>query len=602
MRTTHIQLVGWGAAFAGLLLSAWQGQAAIVNAASVSRADVGTAVALAKDGDTVNVPAGNATWATTLEITKNITLQGAGEGKTVITENLSRTLSPPLINVNLSHDPPATDYSFRLSGFTFKSASGTRPYPSDHAFIMITGKSSYVANPTTAQPAPLVLGCVSRVRLDYLTWDNLNGLSLVVDSILGVADHITQITSTSTYASYPIKVFHRNWTPATYKGAVLTTLAAKGFGSWADDPYWGTNKFFFFEDCNFTVPDTTNVADDEGGARVVFRHCTFNGGGGLATHGMEGRTEPGIKQQEVYDNYFITSRLFAQHRSGSALYFNNKSTAMTKGMGFGIYRQTRTEENWGGADGTNRYDNNGTLVYSGTVTSYSGQDSITDSAKANFDAIDLTDGSLYSVNDLDDPAAGATFDPGWKYKHASVSAVNGKTLTLNSEGGTGTYGVYSAEWRVGHRYEVRKVLAAYGQPGQGKGNLLNTVTDVNSYVTYTYPATSGPKATYPMAGFPLEPCYAWNNTDNTYGYLNFYIVAGSNTSIKAGRDCFSLSERTVATHQVGYPPQSYTRATNSYPGVGPNGTAPYTPYTYPHPLTAPGDSSPSAPQNLQIKP
>ena len=48
------------------------GDAATVNAKSVSFADVNTAVGLAKDGDIVTIPAGTATWTSTLSVTKGI--------------------------------------------------------------------------------------------------------------------------------------------------------------------------------------------------------------------------------------------------------------------------------------------------------------------------------------------------------------------------------------------------------------------------------------------------------------------------------------------------------------------------------------------------
>ena len=151
-----------------LLLPFVHCEAGEVNARSASLADVSAAVTLAQEGDTVNVPAGTATWTATLNVSKNITLLGAGEGKTVITENLSRSGSPPLINVSLNHDSPASvKYSFRLSGFTFTSPSTSATLASDHAFISVKGRSNYVATPTTANPAPYVLGCVSRVRLDH---------------------------------------------------------------------------------------------------------------------------------------------------------------------------------------------------------------------------------------------------------------------------------------------------------------------------------------------------------------------------------------------------------------------------------------------------
>ena len=557
-----------------------------IRAASASRAAVGAAVAAARDGDTVLVPAGSATWTSTLTVTKNISIIGASEGQTMISEDLSRRGNAPLISASLSHDsPPQFAYSFRLSGFKFTSANPTgTPTTGDNGFIKIVGASH-----AGDSVKPYVRGCVSRVRLDHLTFQSMNGIFLQLDSVLGVGDHITTIESGTTYTANTMVVWHTNWTPAvdpaTGNSLPSTYSASKGFGSWADDPYWGTDKYWFFEDCNFTIPDSTNVSDDQQGARVVYRHCTFNGGGGVASHGMEGRAQMGIKQHEIYNNYFVTTRQFAQHRSGSVLYFNNKSTSMTAGVAFKVYRQTRTDKNWGGASGDNRYDRNagGSPLYTGTVTATGGTTSITDNNQTNFNLIDVSDGTLYAIVDLDVP--GGNSEPGWLYKQNTISSVSGKTLTLDYES------TWSPTWKVGHHYQIRKVLTAFSQPGQGKGKLLNPSPGQNSYVTYPYPATSGLKATYPQEGYPLEPCFSWNNYDNTHGPLGFHNPPGKNTSLRSGRDYSNEGERTpLVTQKVGYPARDYDRATTNYPRIGPSGKNPYKPYTYPHPLNRPNET------------
>ena len=137
----------------------------------------------------------------------------------------------------------------------------------------------------------------------------------------------------------------------------------------------------------------------------------------------------------------------------------------------------------------------------------------------------------------------------------------------------------------------------YGQPGQGKGKLLNPGGSGTGYNTYFWPLTSGTKATYPQASYPLEPCFAWNNTDLRHGQLGFEGGGTQNPSVKANRDYFNKGERSpLASQKVGYPPQDYARATTTYPGIGPSGTTPYTPYIYPHPLAS--DLEP--PSNLQV--
>src|SRR5439155_16633778 len=73
-----------------LLSICQQVEAAIINAASCSRADVGNAVTSASDGDAVHVPPGTCSWTSTLTITKGITLAGAGIDQTIIQDDIPR--------------------------------------------------------------------------------------------------------------------------------------------------------------------------------------------------------------------------------------------------------------------------------------------------------------------------------------------------------------------------------------------------------------------------------------------------------------------------------------------------------------------------------
>src|SRR6266702_2546942 len=99
-----------------------QTEAAVIKAVSISFADVSTAIGLAKEGDTVVIPAGSASWTSTLTIRKGITLQGAttvdGAGTQNATANdatnITNNSGSGLINVQLS-----PSQAFRLTGFTF---------------------------------------------------------------------------------------------------------------------------------------------------------------------------------------------------------------------------------------------------------------------------------------------------------------------------------------------------------------------------------------------------------------------------------------------------------------------------------------------------
>ena len=91
----------FGGLFAALLLAvSGAAQAANINARSPSFADVSTAVASAKNGDTVIVPAGTASWTKTLVINKPITLIGqttvsytneTANDRTIILDDVSRS-------------------------------------------------------------------------------------------------------------------------------------------------------------------------------------------------------------------------------------------------------------------------------------------------------------------------------------------------------------------------------------------------------------------------------------------------------------------------------------------------------------------------------
>lgn len=101
-------------------------------AANASRDAVGTAVGAAANGDTVDIPAGTATWATALDLgTKAITLRGAGSNDTIITHNAG---TASLITFQ-QHSSICT----RITGMKF--LSGTY----DRKFIGGTGSSSSTA-------------------------------------------------------------------------------------------------------------------------------------------------------------------------------------------------------------------------------------------------------------------------------------------------------------------------------------------------------------------------------------------------------------------------------------------------------------------------
>jgi hypothetical protein len=108
-------------------------------------------------------------------------------------------------------------------------------------------------------------------RLDHCTFDHLQGTSLAVAGFLwGVIDH----NLFNCVTKHPIIVKHREWNGRDW-----------GHGSWADNPYWGSEKFVFIEDNIF---ENAGDIDSFEGARFVVRHNHMHNFA-LVMYGTEGQ-------------------------------------------------------------------------------------------------------------------------------------------------------------------------------------------------------------------------------------------------------------------------------------------------------------------------
>src|SRR5947209_7322660 len=220
-----------------------------INAASIKFADVAAAVSQAQNGDTVAVPAGTASWTSTLVINKGISLlgqtttdpvAGTANDQTIITDNVARISGgAPIIKVTT-----VAGKSYRVSGLTFQEGS-------------LTTKNNNGA---------ITIGGVSQlVRLDHchiLPLKYQNTYIAVTGAIQGVVDH--NVLEYKSGAVGNNTVHMANW-----GGQV------NGDGSWAEAANYGSDKFFFFED-NYIINTTSNQFagdfDDTYGARWVVRH------------------------------------------------------------------------------------------------------------------------------------------------------------------------------------------------------------------------------------------------------------------------------------------------------------------------------------------
>ncbi len=117
------------------LLSPASLPAATINAASCSATNVQAAINSASTGDTVVVPAGACAWsgtgAVSISGSKNITLQGAGAGQTIITGGSVeiRNLSSPWTGSRI------TGFTFTLNSASFFNIEGAIGYRIDHNTI-----------------------------------------------------------------------------------------------------------------------------------------------------------------------------------------------------------------------------------------------------------------------------------------------------------------------------------------------------------------------------------------------------------------------------------------------------------------------------------
>jgi hypothetical protein len=245
----------------------------------------------AVDGDVINIPAGSCNWTSGITINVGISIIGAGQGTTTITNNYK---GGPLITWNI---PSATSSLARLSNLTIAPGSGG-------GFQL----------PTIA----LIQGTCNASTCSHIRWDNLTMTGFVqgtsflnfmmqASDVFGVMDHMT--VSVGAGGGEFIGIGH---------GAYLHSGAAGlgGDSSWASPDSFGTDNALYLESNTFTGPMAITDTDFRGGARFVVRYNTFTNTA-VQTHGTEstGRSRGG-RQTEVYDNSYAWVGYGVEEASG----------------------------------------------------------------------------------------------------------------------------------------------------------------------------------------------------------------------------------------------------------------------------------------------
>lgn len=578
------------ARFAGLtaviLLSALgQVEAGVITAISPSLTDITRAISSAVDGDLVVVPAGTATWTSTLNITKGITLQGATTitgttsnptvtDATIIQDNVVRSGDSQMI-IRATLTP---GQSFRLTGFTFKP--GTLTTGANNGGVHLEGTC-----PST--------------RIDHCHFDRLYDNPLIMTpngQIYGVIDHC---------------VFDERH---NYLTTQLTHSGLGGHdwgdGSWAESPYFGSEKFLFLEDNTFRNADggIVNGLDCYGGARYVFRYnylvdIPFGG------HGTESTSRwRGVRVLEAYNNTCVWNLVTpkGQLRSGTLIEYNNLWTGSKSpdhAMTLSCYREYWPFKSWGGAFGNNPLDVNDTegdgtnvpghsphLYASGTHTGGNGSATLT-VANAGWVPGHWVGYSVTNTTQIIPTGTGAGFNPG-----SYIMANTSDTITFALDGSFGPIMTFN----TGDGFAIYKLLIALDQPGRGKDNLLTGGTD---------PVTNG--GVWPQQA--LEPCYAWGNTYNNSRQLDSFSPY---PTIQVNRDFYNQAAAVGGAQTVGVGTGTLAnRPATCTKGVGYWATDEsklyvasatntwslyYTPYTYPHPLVSGVPVPPAAPKNLKV--
>jgi len=329
------RLVGLTALVLAAAVGAADSAAKDIQAAGCSQKDVQAAIDAASDGDTVAVPAGEATWRTSREnrpavvlarkgVEKRLTLRGAGVGRTIITDATGPKCFQAVIKSSESGIfSGVREKAFRITGFTFRGNGAD-------ALISAGGYTNW--------------------RIDHCRFEN-GGRSLWVSGF-GLIDHCVFDKKRNGQSVF---VSHSDFAGKPH-----------GDGSWSSPLALGTDKAVYIEDCTFRYyADKPNAAlDGCYGARVVFRHNTLIDVS-AASHGTEsGGRGRSIRSYEIYGNRFMLKKK-KEHftaiflRGGTGVIFGNTVTGGYRSFVLATnYRSEKAYAPWGKCDGTSKWDGN----------------------------------------------------------------------------------------------------------------------------------------------------------------------------------------------------------------------------------------------------
>ena len=590
-----------------------QAGAATVTSKSVSLPDVGSAIGSAHEGDTVVVPAGTASWTSTLTITKGITLQGAGNDQTVILDDLPREErgEQPRERGQLkrpNQQPPERSKdafsarSMAPPGRMNAKGGSTRGVMQIHVapnqYFRLTGltfRYGSVATRPQSGGCIIIAGTCPSLRVDHCHFDQLYQTGILFHGwIYGVVDH--NVWDIRAGAGTIQSMIVNNG--ATWGGGANDY----GDGSWAAPTNFGSEKFLFIENNainNLGTVQTAGIVDCQDGGRYVSRFNTFKNCAMISGHGTEtGGRHRGQRAIEFYNNTATATvrQGIGITRSGTVLYHDNTwAGPITDRIPLVVLRETWPYK-WGGANGANPWDVNDTEGNGTNVPGHSPHLY----ASGKHTGPNASSGTLVST--------GAGWQPdqwvGYMLTNTTQSTRMGDhhcSRILSNTSDTIIYNTVTPDgqpktFNTEDGFVIYKVLVALDQPGRGKCDLLAGNPAINT-------KTGG--IAWPHQA--LEPIYSWSNAVSGSPVK----VESNFTTLKENRDYYNQTASFNGTVGIGVGPLA-NRPETCTPGVaywatdqgewdsihdGPDGqlyvcTATntwslyYKPYTYPHPLVS----------------
>lgn len=489
--------------------------------ASVERDDVLAQINAAVTGDTVIIPAGQATWTSTIVIPspgKGINIVGTGSAQnpgTIIVDEVPRTGLTTGTLFSINWNVLGTTDVFTMSGIRFKGGTintGTAL----RGLVQMIGSRD------------LTFAENNNWRIYNCSWERPWGRPMEIRAFTGLIDHC---------------YFDMGGAGGLNFEGRLDSLV-KGHESWATAVLVGTAQEGVYLEDNIVV-STSHRAFTDGfaGARFVVRHNNFTNRS-VENHGTESTKVPrGGRWIACYENDFVqtvTGEYAVLYRSGSGVVFNNRLTGAWPGMCKLVYfRSTDGYPPYGQCSSIGGYDlNDATVFATGTHIG------------ANASLLTLTvAGTPWTLNQWvdyhfcnDNPASWGTSTGGLDTRAMICVSNTDHVATFKAQIITDSATSRPLKWNTGDTFQIRQAIRALDAPGEGRGDLLTGTSD-------TIPPT-------PVA-FPnhaIEGVYVWNNSGT--GSTN--VTRGNYYMILAGRDFFTSAHPTYTPYTYPHPLQSGT--------------------------------------------